>query len=502
MGGKRFVVWVAVSSEKQAEKVSPEMQAQLARQHVAKWGGSVVEELNVAESRDIVLLSDAAAAIPAYARLHDLIRRQAFDVLVCYDIGRLGRAYPLATAIVELCRRANILIYELDNPPHELEPRGSYDEMLIRSLKAVGYQHETMKTKERMRFGREGRAKRGDMAGTPPYGYTWQYDEAGNRSVVVDDERAAIVRQIAAAYLDGRGVIGIAQSLTSRGIPTPSGGTVWLKNSVSVILQRAWTYAGYAEYYRKRRTGYIRARGTWQPIWDEATAERIEQEQVARAANRRLADTPSRLSGIVWCLVCGRPMWQVLNPTGEIRDKWQDKRKGAPYHYKRREKFYCQPNHPGGSVGTNHVMQALALALDDLAHADLSSLPDDDTDNAAQLQAQMAEHDAAIAKHRLGLDRADTAWVNGAMDDERYKRQVDRLNAAIEAEESAKTKLLAAADAARQRGSRADWLAETAAAGPAMLTTDNTAAANAWLRRHVRVFVRDNSVVDVRFDFW
>jgi len=501
MAGKRFLLWVAVSSEKQAEKVSPEMQSALARQHVAKWGGTVVEELNVAESRDIVLLSDAAATIPAYAKLQDHIRRQSFDVLVCYDIGRLGRAYPLSTAIVELCRRANILVYELDNAPADLEPRGSYDEMLIRSLKAVGYQHETMKTKERMRFGREGRAKRGDMAGAPPYGYAWQYDDAGNRSVVIDEDRAAIVRQIAAEYLDGRGVIGIAQWLTNRGVPTPAGGATWLKNSVAVILKRAWTYAGYAEYYRERRTGYIRARGSWAPIWDEATAERIEQEQRERAANRRLADTPSRLSGIVWCLACGRPMWQVLNPDGERRDSWHDKRKNAPYHYKRREKFYCQPNHPGGSVGTKFVLKALAKALVDLAHADLSTIPADD-DTAAQQQAQIAEHDAAIVRHQQALARADDAYTAGVMDLERYKRQVERLTAAIAAEQSVQTQLQAAADAVKQRGTRAEFLAETAAAGPAMLVIEDTAAANAWLRRHVRVFVRDNSVVDVRFDFW
>ena len=45
-------------------------------------------------------------------------------------------------------------------------------------------------------------------------------------------------------------------------------------------------------------------------------------------------------------------------------------------------------------------------------------------------------------------------------------------------------------------------LAEVAAGGPAMLATDDTAAANAWLRRRVRVFVADNQVTRVRFDFW
>ncbi len=59
-----------------------------------------------------------------------------------------------------------------------------------------------------------------------------------------------------------------------------------------------------------------------------------------------------------------------------------------------------------------------------------------------------------------------------------------------------------AAAAAKQRGSRAAMLAEVAAGGPAMLTAEDTAAANAWLRRRVRVFVADNQVTRVRFDFW
>lgn len=71
MAGKRFLIWRAVSSKKQAEEVSPQVQEEMARAHVAKWGGTVVDVLDVAESRDIVLLSDAAAAIPAYARLQD-----------------------------------------------------------------------------------------------------------------------------------------------------------------------------------------------------------------------------------------------------------------------------------------------------------------------------------------------------------------------------------------------------------------------------------------------
>ncbi len=140
--------------------------------------------------------------------------------------------------------------------------------------------------------------------------------------------------------------------------------------------------------------------------------------------------------------------------------------------------------------------------LADLAAQDLANIPDDDGDQAAQLAAQLAAHDAAIAKHQRGLRLADDAFVGGVMDLDRYKTQVDRLRSLIELEQSAKSTLEAAADAAKQRGSRADMLREVAASGPAMLATEDTAAANAWLRRYVRVLVRDNQVTDVVFNFW
>lgn len=41
--------------------------------------------------------------------------------------------------------------------------------------------------------------------------------------------------------------------------------------------------------------------------------------------------------------------------------------------------------------------------------------------------------------------------------------------------------------------------AQLAAAGYAMLTTPDTAAANAWWRRFVRVYVRNNQIVEVRW---
>ena len=487
---KRFVIWIAVSSKEQAERVSPDLQASLARQHVAKWGGVVVDELSVAESRDIVLLSAAAAAIPAYARLYDHIQRRAFDVLICYDLGRLGRAYPLIMQIVELCARAGIHVYEIENPPHDLERPAGYDEMLIRALKSGGYQHEVMKMRQRMAFGRRGRAQAGEFTHVPPYGYRWAYGPDGARAVEVDPEAAAVVRKVADMYLDGGGIPSIVAYLNESGIPTPAKKARWFKNSVMLILSRAWIYAGYNEYKRGKPDA-LRVPATWPPLWDAATAQRIEAERAARKANRRIPDTRGRLTGIVICEQCGRAMNQVINEGGDIRDAYDGRI--------RRAKFYCYPYHKGGNIGTNRVLAALQIALEELAAADLSAIPDDDQAQAQELAARLSECDAALQRQQAALRRADTAFVSGVMDDERYREQVSRLRAAIAAAETERAQLQAAAEQQRQAGSRAERLAQIAASGGAMLTLPDTAAANAWLRRYVRVYVRENQVTEVRF---
>lgn len=167
----RWVSWAAVSTLPQAKKVSNEDQLRENRAHAAKHGGIVLEELVVpGESRSIVLLEDAAARIPAYARLRELIAAKAFDVLVYLDRSRLGRKAALSMAIIELCHDAGILAYETDNPPASLAAAATVgtDDMLIGAIKSVGAQSEIDKFKRRSAMGRKARAKAGATCGDLP----------------------------------------------------------------------------------------------------------------------------------------------------------------------------------------------------------------------------------------------------------------------------------------------------------------------------------------------
>lgn len=132
---KRIAIWRAVSSLPQAKKISLDDQLDQALAVVKRHDAHLVADLEVhGESRSIILFEDACERIEAYSRLKGLIDDRAIDVLIYLDVSRLGRMAALVLAIAELCTRAGILLYELDNPPASLEFKAQYDEPLFCNL--------------------------------------------------------------------------------------------------------------------------------------------------------------------------------------------------------------------------------------------------------------------------------------------------------------------------------------------------------------------------------
>ena len=488
---RRGAAWSGVSSKKQAEAISPQEQMRLCHEHAAKWGVEIVAELEVAESRRIVLLEDAARRIPAYAELLALIRRRAIDVLFCYDVGRLGRKTPLILSIIELCDEAGILVYEIESPPSSLDETYDYSARIVHAIEATGYQHEVDKMRERLAYGRMGRVKAGNMpSGRPPYGYrvvvTVERLQTIRR-VEVNENAAAIVREIFSRYLSGMGLGAIASLLNGRGVPSPAG-VRWTHTLVGGVIGRAWRYAGYSEITvnSKRGRNYIKEPGNWTPIIDVPTAERATAERAARKSNRRIANTTARLTGVVWCARCGHPMHQSL-PAIEGSGR------------ARHVRFYCKNPAHRNAVPTRRIMDALRIALDELTAADLSAIDDNPRAALDVIHRQIADHEATIKRRQTAMAQAQTLAVDGLLSPDDLRAQLDRLANAIAAEQTAIAQLSARLNAEQARGTRRDRLAQMIGRGYEMLTTPNTAAANIWWREYVRVYCDDDRILEVRF---
>ena len=487
----RWVSWAAVSSLPQAEKVSLEVQRADNLAAVTKHGGQLVAELEVPGHTRYHIELDEAAAVPelaAYAMLRDLIRSRAFDVLVFRDISRLGRTAALCMTVVGLCQRAGIITYETANPPPTLALRAGHSDMLINAIQSVGAQHEIHRLQERHKMGMLGRVKAGNQANRAVYGYKLHYDQEGKRRMVVDEPAAAIVRQILDKYANGKGTHTIVAWLNENGLPSYSG-VSWIPRMVYNILDRVWRYAGYTELNRTGKTGrpYVRAQAYWTPIISRETAERVIEERAQRNANRRLPETAYRLSGVCVCAVCGGR----VSAMHRLPDKSQ-KHESVSYR--------CIRHRPLTAVREKVILAALRAAFLTLATVQgAEELSEEESDPTDSLHAQLDAHDRLCDRIEAGFRRVDNAYADGTLDDERYRRQVERLNAQLHAADIERARLKEAIEEERTRGTRRQRIEDVIAHGLGMLETPDVAAANVWLRTHVRVHVAKARVTQIDY---
>ena len=476
--GKRAIVWAAVSSEEQAagDKESLQYQERLGREAAARHGLDVVEVIRSDDSRSVIRLDVAMRNERlGYARLVEALERRQFDVLIYYDSDRLGRNRALAAQVQEECAAAGVALYDLRNPPQSISADVGDAQRILWSIQGAAAQNDVEKFKQRARFGRTARARKGMFMGSIPYGYT--IDDAGR--IAADPAPSAVIRRIFAAYLQGHGLPRIAADLNADNIPTPKG-RAWQVGTLAYILNNVLRYAGWMEhnrYSRRWRDPYMRVRGQWPALIDDATAERVQAERAERAANRRLADTPHLLSGVVWCMDCERPMRISTVQSGKAN---------------RHAYLRCmQPAHPFRQVRADQLLEFVFEEMGRLAEVDIDRLlvaMAPATDPAAAIDAERRELD----RLRKALQDADDAYyVRGRLDADRYERTVSRLQTEIANRQTALEQLQQQARQMADQGSRKDRLLDVLHNGADILRGADPTAANVWLRMHLRVWVKD-----------
>lgn len=491
---KRFALWAAVSSLPQVEKVSLDSQIELGRQAAAKHNGEVVAELIVpGESRDITLFEDACAEIAAYAQLHELIQAKAFDVFVYLNHSRLGRDAALSMTVLSLCRRAGIILYDLESPPANLDkPTRTHADLLISAIKSVGAEQEIIELTRRNAMGMLARVKRGEFPHQPPWGWVvkWASDNGDqpHMTVEVDPQAAAAIRLIIDEYLHhGTGNEAIAEKLAAAGYPAPAG-DVWWKSTVQFIIRRIWRYAGYNEINKHSKTGrpYLRVKSKWPAIITDAEAEAVQAEQKRRVSARRSVGSPHRFSQCVWCAECQQRMIAEWSAS-----YWNERR--YP-----KEAYFCRGPHAWRQVSAKKVEAAVRAAVDFAQEPENRALVlTDDEPATDHLEAQIADHGARLAKLRAARNRADDAYVDGRLDDDAHRRQVERLKRQTEAIQAEIQNLQEQIIQAQRSANRGERLSEFAEQGEQMLVTDDLATAAAWFRQRVRVWISAGEVVSI-----
>lgn len=447
------------------------------------WPGAVIEVID----EDLGLSGRTASHRDGFKRLVARVCLGEVGAVFGLEVSRLARSNADLARLLELARLTSTLVIDND---------GVYDlsdinDRLLLGLKSQMSEAELHWLTSRMNEAKRAAARRGELRVPLPVGFV--YDEDGSVVIDPDEEVAAAIRDVFAAFAATGSAYGVAGAFAGRRFPRRAYGGTWagqvrwgrLTHSRAAGILRNPAYAGAYVFGRRRSKqvvspdGQVRSsvtelpRDQWEVLipghhpgyisWEDYLAN-----EARLAGNRTNAgERPPRegtalCQGIVFCGACGRAM-QV---------RYQDR-------YPRYECSHSRHDHVAtplcGSVRADTIdavaADALLKAVDPdqvalaLAAAGEVTARRERSVRAAELAAERARYDA---------DRAERAFLACEPENRLVARTLEarweaRLGDVADAEAA-----LAAQRSARPELPAPEQLAATAADLPALWASPAT----------------------------
>lgn len=248
---------------------------------------------------------------PDWAKLaDDVLPSGKVHVLILWEPSRGSRLLSTWALLLETCQRLGILVhitshdetYDLSKPRH-------WKTLADDGVKAV---YDSEETSQRVRRGLAGHAAAGKPTGHVLYGYRRHYDPETREFVeqVIDEEKAAVVRECADWIAAKKPVLALVTHLHEKGVRAPRGGEWWS----TFALKNMVLNPGYLG--KRVHQGKIAGKGVWPSILTEQ--QHYDCRAVLRAEGRtREHDGKVKhlLSGLVACDVCGAEL-RVVQSSG------------------------------------------------------------------------------------------------------------------------------------------------------------------------------------------
>jgi site-specific DNA recombinase len=314
-------IYARVSTEDQGKGFSIPTQIE-ACQKLADREGYTVPENHILIDEG---LSGTTMDRPALRTLRDLVNTKAIAAVVVHDPDRLSRNLGHQLLLAEEFERAAVKLLIVSHPM-EQGPEG----WLFFQMRGALAEYERAKILERLKRGLIGRVKAGHPnGGAVAFGYRYIKEPHGGRWEIDEDE-AAVVRNMFRLCLEGVPTRGIARLFTEERIPTrrdrrpESGGhkAAGVGAWHAVVVHHILSYEGYTgmAYYNKQKAAgktrrVDRPREEWvafavPPI---ITLEMFAAAQAQLARNKALAQRNRKydyllVGGRLRCGQCGRAM--------------------------------------------------------------------------------------------------------------------------------------------------------------------------------------------------
>lgn len=309
---KRCAIYARVSSSGQVENTSIDTQLELCRTEATAKGYTVIAELREEG------VSGAKYDRPSMSELLLLASTHRIDVVLLAKVDRLARGRLVDSALEAELLRSGVQVHYVGRDTSTKEGR------LLVNIEKDFAEWEREAIAERTHKGKDATIRQGKIIPTRHTAIGYTYDREA-RTLVVDEERAQVVRLIFTLFADeGLSLFKVAQRLNALHIPTRSNSRYWVPAHIRDVITSE-LYKGEWVWNRYRHIRGDKSRGTkhrrverpkeeWLRI-DVPAIIPADQWQAAQSRLRTNAYYSDRrkkyeylLAGLIFCSVCGRRM--------------------------------------------------------------------------------------------------------------------------------------------------------------------------------------------------
>jgi site-specific DNA recombinase len=178
---------------------------------------------------------------PKFQEMIEDMKSGKINKIIVYKLDRLTRSIQ---DLESICKMLEEYDCSLESVSEDINTDTATGKFFIR-MTTILAQLEIERCSERTKFGLVGAAKKGHISGQPPLGYA---KEPENKSIIVDDVHAEVVRRIFRLYLDGMSVCSICKLFTKENVLNRR----WPTTTVDKILSNQ-IYIG--NVVHRKRTG-------------------------------------------------------------------------------------------------------------------------------------------------------------------------------------------------------------------------------------------------------
>ena len=280
--------------------------------------------------------SGANFSRPGFEAMMSDVDDGLIGTIICKDMSRFGRDYLHVGLYTEVkFPEAGIRFIAINDGVDSAN--GTSDDFTpFRNIINEWYCRDISK---KIKASMQSRAKSGEhLTGNPPYGY--KKSDADPKKWVIDEEPAAIIREIFQLYLDGSNATQISEEMKKRGYDAPGDylakrnqytkgkavtfetpTAIWHPGTILNILDRQ-EYCGHTVSYRRKSVSYkshktvlndeadwIITKDTQAPIIDEDTWQTVHKMRESGRRRKEHVWDKGPLNGFLYCPDCDSKLY-------------------------------------------------------------------------------------------------------------------------------------------------------------------------------------------------